>query len=402
MGRSSHLSFARAVPIALLLALTAPAVAHADASLSVTGSAPHKTLTFTVNDALDHSVLATVATDDLVIVDSVGVGSGCAPFANGSVICGPAADFERLVFRFGAGDDDLDAGALAIPLTVDGGRGNDVLAGGALGDDVACGPGDDVVYAYDDADTIYDDCETVDPPYLEGELVITGDPRVGSVLSLSLPTNLGGDGEVFIDWERCDASGYDCRTIAGANGQTHTPTAADLGHRLRAAYTVENALGDDWVESAPTRIVLAARQPPAPPPPIFRPSVPRPPSPPIATPRPSVFAALAKPKLAIRAGRPVVDTGRAIGCPDLGTVSPCHVTATALAHGKSAGRATNVQVAEGTRTRLAVPLNARAYRQLRAHRKLTISVTWRISRPVYGKVGATFTITVKLPPRKRR
>lgn len=400
MGRSSSLSFARAVPVALLLALAAPTVANADVTVSVSGTAPHKTLTYTVDDALDHSVLATVATDDLVIADSLGVVSGCAPFASGSVICGPVADFERLVFHFGAGDDELDAGALAIPLTVDGGGGNDVLAGGALGDDVACGPGDDVVYEYDDADTIYDDCETVDPPYLEGELVITGDPRVGSVLALSLPTNRGGDGEVFVDWERCDASGYDCRTIAGANGQTYTPTAADLGHRLRAAYTVENALGDDWVESAPTRIVLAARQPPAPAPPVFRPPVPRPPSPLIATPRPSVFAALAKPKLAIRAGRPVVDTGRAIGCPDLGAVAPCHVTATARAHGRSAGAATSVALPNGARTRLAVPLNARAYRLLWAHRKLTIAVKWRISRPIYGTVGGTFTVTVKLPKRR--
>jgi hypothetical protein len=392
------LSFARAVPVALLLALAAPAMAHADATITVTGTAPHKTLTYTVDDALDHSVLATRATDDLVIADSVGIASGCAPFANGSVICGPAADLDRLVFHFGAGDDDLDAGALAIALTVDGGGGNDVLAGGALGDDVACGPGDDVVYDYDDADTIDDDCETVDPPYLDGDPVITGEARVGNVLALSLPRNVGGEGLGFIEWERCDAAGNACSAIEGGYLPTYTPTAADLGHRLRASYTVENALGEYWVESVPTRIVLAARQPPAPRPPVVRPPVARPPA--IAAPRPSIFAALAKPKLAIRGGRAVVDTGRAIGCPDLGTSSSCHVTASALAHGKSAGRATSVQVAEGTRTRLAVPLNARAYRQLRAHRKLTISVTWRISRPVYGKVGGTFTITVKLPKRR--
>jgi hypothetical protein len=382
MGRSSNLSFARAVPIALLLALAAPAVAHADATITVTGTAPHKTLTYTVDDALDHSASATVSNGDVVIADSIGIASGCTPVANRSVTCGPAADFERLVFHFGAGDDDLDAGGLAIPLTVD------------------CGPGDDVVSDYDDADTIADDCETVDPPYLEGDLVITGDPRVGSVLALSLPTNVGGDGEVFIDWGRCDAYGQGCLPIAGAYGQTYTLTAADLGHRLRAAYTVENALGEDWVESAPSSLVRSARQPPTPRRPVVGPPAPRPPSPLITTPRPSIFAALAKPKLTIRAGQPVVDTGRAIGCPDLGTSSPCHVTATARAHGRSAGAATSAQVSTGARTRLTVPLSARAYRLLRAHRKLTIAVTWRISRPIYGTVGGTFTVTVKLPKRR--
>jgi hypothetical protein len=160
-----------------------------------------------------------------VIADSVGVVSGCAPFANGSVICGPAADFERLVFHFGAGDDDLDAGALAIPLTVDGGGGNDFLAGGALGDDVACGPGDDVVYEYDDADTIYDDCETVDPPYLDGELVITGDPRVGSVLALSLPTNLGATARSS---SIGSAATGPATTAAPSPGRTGRPTRRPL------------------------------------------------------------------------------------------------------------------------------------------------------------------------------
>jgi hypothetical protein len=75
---------------------------------------------------------------------------------------------------------------------------------------------------------------------------------------------------------------------------------------------------------------------------------------------------------------------------------------TATAHGKSAGNATSVLLTAGQRTRLAVPLSARAYRLLQARRKLTISVTWRISRPIYGKVGGTFSVTVRLPPRRHR
>ena len=79
------MSFARAVPIALLLALAAPAAALADATLSVTGAAPNKTLTFTVNDGLgDH--LGATADDHLVIDDSRAVpvgGSGCTAIEGG-------------------------------------------------------------------------------------------------------------------------------------------------------------------------------------------------------------------------------------------------------------------------------------------------------------------------------
>jgi hypothetical protein len=87
---------------------------------------------------------------------------------------------------------------------------------------------------------------------------------VGEILDLSLPANVGGDGDGTIQWERCNASGYECTDIAGAQATTYTLTAADLGLRLRAWYSVENALGDDLVESQPTAIVRAATQPSTP------------------------------------------------------------------------------------------------------------------------------------------
>src|SRR4051812_32528401 len=131
MGRSSHLSFARAVPIALLLVVAAPAVAHADATITVTGTAPHKTLTFTVDDALNHETIVLTGTGSVFIDDSVGVASGCTPYL-GMWDCGPTEDFERLVFTFGAGNDHLDLSPDYTPIrvTADGGAGNDVLDGG--------------------------------------------------------------------------------------------------------------------------------------------------------------------------------------------------------------------------------------------------------------------------------
>jgi len=72
-------------PIALLLALSAPAVAHADATITVTGTAPHKTLTYPVDDALDHRASAAILNGGLEIWDSIGRPSGCAPSGGGQV-----------------------------------------------------------------------------------------------------------------------------------------------------------------------------------------------------------------------------------------------------------------------------------------------------------------------------
>jgi hypothetical protein len=412
MGGPANVSLTRVVPVALLLALAAPAAAQATASLSITGTAPHETLIYTAGDSDDHSATATVLGGDLVITDSetfpsVSIPSGCAPPTGAtSVNCGPAADFERVVFLFGWGDDDLDVGDLPIAVTVDGGGGDDILAGGALGDDVTCGVGDDIVYYYDDDDIIDADCETIDPPYLDGGLRIVGDPHVGEALGLVLPTNLGDDGDEHLQWERCDATGASCTDIAGAQDLTYRLTTADLGSRIRARYGVENVLGYDTVESEATAIVTAAL---AAPPPAFGPSTTRPPGPLIGVPRPSVFATVGKAKLIMHGHRPILDTGRAIGCPGLASAA-CHVTASARLAGASArslGRrstvgSVNVPIADGARARLFVPLNAKAYRALRARQKLTLSITWRISRPVYGTVGGTFTITVKMPAHKRR
>jgi RTX calcium-binding nonapeptide repeat (4 copies) len=465
------LSFARALPIALLLALAAPAGAQADATLSVTGTAPNKTLTFTVDDALDHTTSSSALSGNVVITDSVALAvgaSGCIALDARTANCGPAAGFERVVFAFAGGDDDLGLGGyFPIAVSVDGGGGDDVLRGdtqgdeltggpgddelyGAGGDDIlsggagddyleggagadtfdggegdddlstadtpaaadaaiSCGAGDDVLLDYDDADPIDADCETIDPPNLDGDLQITGDPRVGNVLGLSLPANVGGDGKGTIRWERCNTSGYLCTDIAGAQAATYTLTAADLGLRLRAWYSVENALGDDSVESHPTVIVRAATQPPAP----------RPPRPTFQPPRLHVdplkltilpFATAGKPSFAVRKGRPVVDTGRRMACPGVAGGLPCKVHVVAYPSGASGrvhGRPkvaaeSTVTVAAGSGARLRFALGRRAYALLRAHHKITLLINATITRSHSAPVRTSLTITVKVPPRKRR
>jgi len=467
------LPFARALPIALLLALAAPAAAQADATLSVTGTAPHKTLTFTVGDALDHRTELHLSLGDLVIYDSripIAVGaSGCTAIIVEMVDCGPVADFESVVFAFSDGDDTLDVPwDFPIVVSADGGAGNDMLVGGARDDELSGGPGDDLLYgrhgedalvggsgddflagnegadafdggegdddldaaetpaaadaaiacgagedlvvAYDDADPIDDDCETTDAPVLEGALSIAGLAYVGQVLTLSPPTNIGGDGERTIQWERCDAWGYSCRDIDGANAATYTLTAADLGVRLRAWYGVANWLGDDWVESAPTAIVRAAPTPPMPRPP--GPTTARPPRPRVAAPTFVIppLVTVRKPYFALPNGDPIVDTGRTVLCPGATGGVPCRLKVTARPSGASArwrGRPASageasMLVAAGRSGRVRVPLNLRAYRLLRAHRKLTLSVTATVTRPHSELLRSTFTITVKTRGHKRR
>src|SRR3954451_4983684 len=147
MGRSSRLSFARAVPIALLLALAAPAVARADATLSVTGTAPHKTLTLTVNDALRHVMRAYVDGGNLVIADPQGIAIaalGCSIIDAKTADCGSVATFELGVFVFGDGDDELGLDpSFPIPVRADGGAGHDILLGGMGNDRLIGGSGND-------------------------------------------------------------------------------------------------------------------------------------------------------------------------------------------------------------------------------------------------------------------
>jgi hypothetical protein len=435
------LRLARALPVALLLALAAPAVAHANATITVTGTAPHKTLTYTVDDALDHAAQATLSNGDLVIADSVGIASGCTPVDASSADCGPVADLERVVFTFGSGNDTLDVpSSLLVPVTADGGSGNDELVGGsgadALhggqgsdyleggegvdtfgggdGDDdlwttegsgaadaaISCGTGADVVLDYDDDDPIDDDCETTDPPFLDGPGRIGGSAIVGRTIVAFTAFNLGSPGTASVQWERCDANGTACADIAGASADAYTLTAADLGHRMRFRYRIVNALGYDEAESPPTAVVVESTVPRPP-----RPTAPRPPR---AMPPPYLLipplAVTRKPYFAIRNGDPVVDTGRAVTCPGVPGGAACRLKVAALPTGATAhvhGRPSSlgkgsVLVAAAARARVRVPLNIRAYRLLRAKRKLTLLVTVTVTRPYSALVQTTFTITIKL------
>ncbi len=58
-----------------------------------------------------------------------------------------------------------------------------------------------------------------------------------------------------LQWTRCDTSGDNCNTIAGATDPTYRPTSNDVGSTLRLQVTASNASGSVAASSAPTSIV---------------------------------------------------------------------------------------------------------------------------------------------------
>lgn len=83
-------------------------------------------------------------------------------------------------------------------------------------------------------------------------------PLVGiGVEALGDGTWTGPNLRVTRAWARCDANGTltSCGSIPGATGLGYTPTAADVGHRLRLLVTATNPADTVMVASAPSGVV---------------------------------------------------------------------------------------------------------------------------------------------------
>jgi hypothetical protein len=59
-------------------------------------------------------------------------------------------------------------------------------------------------------------------------------------------------------WRRCDASGANCRDIAGATLASYIPVAADIGSTLRVAVTKTNTFGSTTAVSAATAVLAGS------------------------------------------------------------------------------------------------------------------------------------------------
>jgi hypothetical protein len=94
---------------------------------------------------------------------------------------------------------------------------------------------------------------------------LTGEPRVGSIVETSNGTWTGTPTAFTYEWRRCDVSGGDCETIAGATRKSYAPVAADGGQTLRSVVQACNFSGCGTAVSDPSHPVtvpLAANSSP--------------------------------------------------------------------------------------------------------------------------------------------
>jgi hypothetical protein len=456
----------RALPLALLLALTLPAGAHAAATMSVSGPTPPRTLTFTASDGIDHETVPYLASNgNLRIEDADGISigaSGCTSVDADTVDCGAASGYTRVSFGFGAGSDALSvSGALGLPLTVDGGAGddeidagerddmleggdgNDTIYAGAGADDVrggagsdelsggigadtidggsgddyvgawdeqaeaapvTCGPGDDNVDFDYGLDTVAADCEHL-PPHLDAAPTISGEPTVGTTLTRSTPPASAGTAtESYTYWARCDPSGWPCHDIDDAHAASYTLTVDDLGYRIQVIYYLGNSAGYDGRASALTAVVRLAEPPPAP---IALPPAPGP-ALPVSQPAPKAFAVAGAPGVTMHGATATVDTGRTVACP-AGAIA-CQLSATARPGGSSArvrGRpavagTARIRVRAGASAKIAIRLTPKAVRMLRGRHRITLVVSAVLKRGPVQHATTSFVVTVKVPARRRR
>jgi hypothetical protein len=94
---------------------------------------------------------------------------------------------------------------------------------------------------------------TIAAPAIVGTLAI-GRQLTGSIGTFDGDTPIA---TTFV-WQRCDATGAACHTIAGATKVVYHPSTNDLGSTLRLAVTAKNAYGTLVSMSDPTEPVLAS------------------------------------------------------------------------------------------------------------------------------------------------
>ncbi len=87
---------------------------------------------------------------------------------------------------------------------------------------------------------------------------VSGSAREGHVLSASTGAWSGSPTSYAYEWQRCDGSGSGCAALSGADEDTYSLDADDVGTTLRVLVSATNAGGTTSASSAPTAIVLPA------------------------------------------------------------------------------------------------------------------------------------------------
>ena len=94
---------------------------------------------------------------------------------------------------------------------------------------------------------------------------ISGTATQGQTLTLTRGEWIGATPITYTyAWERCDSSGNNCVSIAGATSTTYTLTASDAGHDIRAAVTAGDSAGKTTARSNTVGPIASTTPPPPP------------------------------------------------------------------------------------------------------------------------------------------
>lgn len=288
----------RALLLALLVALVAPASATATVTVSTVGPT-------VVASGGDQPVVVTVTgTSGFIDVDVQGdaiAGSeGCAPSTPTAVTCVPPAPYSAFssgLLRLSSSGDTFDATGLAgVPLVVEGLGGADDLTGTPSGDFLRGGQGADTLHGGEGndylelrdadqdsaastcdaggADVVKDDpadpvlgsavgCEARQPRFT-GSPAIAGAATVGGAFSVTGASFAGTQVPLRYEWRTC--IGATCGGVR-STAATYVPTEADIGRTVQAsvsATVVGGPFGQVYGDARTARsaLVTAAAVPP--------------------------------------------------------------------------------------------------------------------------------------------
>ena len=111
-------------------------------------------------------------------------------------------------------------------------------------------------------------------PVSSAQPSVVGTPQVGKELAALPGSWRGGKPVAFsYQWQSCAAVGGGCVPIAGATGETYTPTAADGGHTLVVTVTAQTAGGSAVASSPPTLVAGSATPTASAPTPVLPPTI---------------------------------------------------------------------------------------------------------------------------------
>jgi hypothetical protein len=87
---------------------------------------------------------------------------------------------------------------------------------------------------------------------------VTGTAQEGTELHAATGVWTGTPSSYGFQWQRCEQDGVTCTAIDSATAATYTPTAMDIGWRVRVVVSATNAAGTSTAESSGTNTVLRA------------------------------------------------------------------------------------------------------------------------------------------------